>query len=208
MKRIKRDIIHKSNTNKHYYWWYECKCGQLKSRRSDNKAEYCNMPGCKYSNRIRHGKSNSPLYCIWEGIKQRLFNPNAKSASTYNGKGITMCTDWLQYIPFEKWALLNGYKQGLTIDRINIDGNYTPDNCQWITRSENTLLQHKDGHGTAKAIIATKGTIIISYVSMSAMARQLILEETMLINFPKTTRAISYAIKNKKDYYGWTIKYE
>jgi hypothetical protein len=72
-------------------------------------------------------------------MKQRCFNPKHSGFKNYGNKSITICDEW--YNSFEKfrdWALVNGYQEGLTIDRINNKGNYEPSNCQWLTRSENS----------------------------------------------------------------------
>lgn len=77
------------------------------------------------------------LYRIWEAMKSRCLNPNREAYKHYGGKGVKVCLEWLNYAVFRDWALINGYADGLTIDRINNDGNYEPFNCQWITLSEN-----------------------------------------------------------------------
>lgn len=75
-------------------------------------------------------------------MKQRCNNPNLPSAPWYYDKGIKVCDEWIIYSNFEKWALSNGYSDNLTIDRINSDGNYEPNNCQWITRADNARKSH------------------------------------------------------------------
>lgn len=86
-------------------------------------------------------KRDTRLYHIYHGIKQRCFNSNDPRYEHYGGRGITMCEEWLSsYDAFREWSLAHGYKErsGLSIDRIDNDGNYCPENCQWITISENT----------------------------------------------------------------------
>lgn len=86
-------------------------------------------------------KRNTRLYHIYHGVKQRCFNKNAPGYEHYGGRGITMCEEWLDsYDIFRSWSLSHGYKErcGLSIDRIDNDGNYCPENCQWITIGENT----------------------------------------------------------------------
>lgn len=78
------------------------------------------------------------LYRIWHGMKQRCYNPNAKGYQWYGGKGIAVCNEWRScFFTFQSWALDNGYADNLTIDRINSSKGYCPDNCRWLTLSEN-----------------------------------------------------------------------
>ena len=83
------------------------------------------------------GESRTRLYRIWKGIKQRVLNPQSISYKNYGGRGITVCQEWTEnFQPFKEWALSHGYKNNLTIDRINNDGNYEPENCRWVTYKE------------------------------------------------------------------------
>ena len=69
-------------------------------------------------------------------MKYRCNNPNCSSYADYGGRGIKVCDEWQNYIPFSEWALANGYDDSLTIDRIDVDGNYEPSNCRWATKKE------------------------------------------------------------------------
>lgn len=90
-----------------------------------------------------HGMAKSqerhPLYIVWASMKSRCYNPNEPSYKNYGGRGIKMCDEWMDFVPFMKWALNNGYREGLEIDRIDNNGNYEPGNCRFVTRSENQL---------------------------------------------------------------------
>lgn len=78
------------------------------------------------------------LYSRYKHIKERCYNPNSKSYHRYGGRGIKMCDEWLNnYQLFEDWCLSNGFQEGLAIDRIDNDGNYSPDNCRFVTLKEN-----------------------------------------------------------------------
>ena len=84
-----------------------------------------------------HGDTTSRLYSIWAGMKSRCFNPNIHSYKHYGGRGITVCDEWKNsYIDFKKWALENGYDESLTLDRIDVNGNYEPSNCRWATQKQ------------------------------------------------------------------------
>lgn len=81
---------------------------------------------------------NKTLYKKYYHIKGRCYNPNDKSYHRYGGRGIRMCDEWLDdYSAFESWALEHGFQEGLAIDRIDNDGNYSPDNCRFVTAKEN-----------------------------------------------------------------------
>lgn len=85
-----------------------------------------------------HGgaKNKEPLYGIFAGIKSRCYNQKYPAYSRYGARGIRMCDEWLYSYPaFKEWSLASGYQPGLTLDRINNNGNYEPGNCQWLTRS-------------------------------------------------------------------------
>lgn len=87
------------------------------------------------------GKNNggrTRLYELWKGMWARCENPKHISYKYYGGKGIKVCLLWVNYTTFRQWALTNGYSPGLSIDRKDSDKNYDPDNCHWVTRSENS----------------------------------------------------------------------
>ena len=100
------------------------------------KAKSC---GCKKNELIRisktkHGESHSKLHTVWTTMKQRVLNPDATSYKDYGGRGITICPEWTNdYTNFRDWALDNGYKDSLTIDRKENNGNYCPENCHFVT---------------------------------------------------------------------------
>ena len=83
--------------------------------------------------------TNSRLYKIWIGMRARCQDADKIKNARWGGRGIMVCAEWDSSFPvFEQWALSNGYQDGLTIDRIDNDGNYEPLNCEWVTRSVNS----------------------------------------------------------------------
>lgn len=124
-------------------WICQCDCGEI-VKREVNKITRAKIPGCNICaidrnslGRITHGDASSRLYNVWNAMHQRCINPKQISYKYYGAKGISVCAEWREFIPFKKWAVDRGYKLGLTIERRNPNGNYEPSNCEWITRSEN-----------------------------------------------------------------------
>lgn len=124
------------------YWKFRCDCGKektvLKYNVTSGKSTNC---GCmQYISRkgnIKHGKRHTRLYNIYCGMKERCYNQKSSNYSYYGGRGITICNEWNDdFMSFYNWAMVNGYDDGLSIDRIDVNGNYEPSNCRWVTMKE------------------------------------------------------------------------
>ena len=89
---------------------------------------------------IYHGDTGTRLYRIWKGIKMRCSLKTHPTYPSYGGRGIQVCPEWIENYPaFKEWALNNGYADDLELDRIDVDGGYSPKNCRWISHHEQTL---------------------------------------------------------------------
>ena len=87
--------------------------------------------------KIKHGQSKTRIYRIYQSMKQRCYNINSDNYKNYGGRGIIICKAWRDNFEiFYNWAIITGYKNDLTIDRINNDKNYTPSNCRWVNRKQ------------------------------------------------------------------------
>lgn len=93
----------------------------------------------------KHGGKHTKLYGIWRAIIERCYYLKHISYKYYGNKGISVCSGWKDsFLLFREWAIKTGYKEGLSIDRIDHTGNYEPSNCQWLTRSENTAKSNRE----------------------------------------------------------------
>lgn len=121
----------------------ECvKCGKQKIlRASDLYNTKSNSCSCQSK---KHNYSGTKIYSIYHNIKDRCFNQKNHAYDNYGGRGIKMCDLWLDdFLEFKNWSDKNGYMEGLSIDRIDVNGDYEPDNCRWVTLSENVAFANK-----------------------------------------------------------------
>lgn len=133
----------------------KCDCGNIhKARVSHIKSNKILSCGCLQKEMCKkcnttHAKRYSRIYAIWCGIKSRCTNKNRKNYKNYGGRGITICEEWINdFINFYNWSMANGYRDDLTIDRIDVNGNYEPSNCRWVTmeiQAINKRIKNKYG---------------------------------------------------------------
>ena len=139
----------------------QCDCGNIINstlwRLQSGNTKSC---GCYFKEKVgswskKHGLAKHPLYKTWHNMRSRCKNPNATRYKYYGGRGISVCVEWdNDFLSFYNWSILNGWAKGLSIDRIDSNGNYEPNNCRWVTckcqnnnlRSNHNITYNNETH--------------------------------------------------------------
>lgn len=125
-------------------WVCKCECGNITHPvgGGDLRSGKVSSCGCLHNELLsatmkKHGQKNTRLYRIWQNMKNRCRNSNVPCFDVYGGRGIKVCKEWDEdFMSFYNWAMDNGYNDNLTIDRIDVNGDYCPENCKWSTTKE------------------------------------------------------------------------
>jgi hypothetical protein len=153
------------NNTHHTRWHCVCECGNTKDVLQQNLCNgHVQSCGCLLAernaeklasinsalNRELHNETKTRLYHIWIGIKSRCFDADSSSYRNYGGRGISVCNEWANsYTAFKDWALSAGYTDNLSIDRIDVDGDYSPNNCRWVSNSTQQFNKRKSNRNTS-----------------------------------------------------------
>ena len=132
--------------------------------------------------RYKHGCTNTRLFHIWQHMKARCNCPTNKAYGDYGGRGITVCPEWNDFLSFKEWAENNGYSDSLTIDRIDNNKGYYPENCRWTdfyVQSNNRRYNH---------LVEYKGEI------------KTLAQWAIIADLPKTT------LYNRLEVLGWSVE--
>lgn len=145
----------------------------------------------------KHGMFDTRIYNTWAHMKQRCYNTKNASYKDYGGKGIKVCEEWQDFIPFYNWSMKNGYNDTLTIDRIDNNKDYSPDNCRWATieqqnnnKSDTILIQY---NGKIQSVAKWSQELNIKYSTlMSRINKGIPLDEAFNTKSFKKIHYVTY----------------
>jgi hypothetical protein len=159
-------IIEFSHKDKWYkkYWRCQCQCGNITTvierclLNGETKSCGCLCKETRNSFARTHGKSGKKIYAVWYNMITRCEYPKCKSFKDYGGRGIKVCTEWHSSDSFFLWAENNGYQENLELDRKDVNGDYCPENCRFITKKENANNKRNNHYITVQGEIHTLST--------------------------------------------------
>ncbi len=193
---IVKEVEHHKMPSGRYRRMFLCKCDcgnevtcSLANLTSGNTSSCgCLKRETASNNNSTHRQSKTRLYRCWQHMKHRCYREDNENYSYYGGRGIIMCDEWKDsYENFSKWAIDNGYKDNLTIDRIDCDGNYEPSNCRWITQKEQTRNTRRNTF----VYLEGKGFSVHKFTFSE-------LCEILKVNYPLSVKRIYQYIKKRK----------
>jgi hypothetical protein len=172
------------NQNGKHMWQCLCDCGSIKNiygyhlKSGATKSCGCLRVEASREAQTTHGGSQTRLFNIWCGVRKRCTNPKSSVYKHYGARGIKYCSEWNNFEAFRDWALSHGYQNHLTIDRIDNNGHYCPENCRWVNQKE----------------------------QMSNTSRSVIINGKCLMQWAEESGRNYYLIKSRIRDYGWTLE--
>ena len=153
-----------SNEHKKRIWLCSCSCGKTTIlttnhlTRSVEPVKSCGCLGIEARRKAltKHGQRHTRLYNIWLNMRDRCLIETNPAYINYGGRGIEICEEWDDFNNFWKWAEKSGYSNELTIDRIDVNGNYCPENCRWVGRKKQSNNKRNNDYLTYKGITKTR----------------------------------------------------
>lgn len=159
--------------------------------------------GCYRNERIgnvnrRHNGCGTKLYGVWNSMRTRCENPKDYHYQWYGGRGIKLCEEWHDFKNFQNWAEISGYFDGLSIDRIDCNGDYTPENCKWSTHKE----QCNNRRNNLKVVYKGKTLSVSEIAKRTGLSRQAIeqrihkgMTPEQILETPKNTKLFPHKTK-------------
>ena len=193
--------------DKNYGIYYNCTCScpnktKLVVPATSLKCGDAVSCGCYHREELsrratKHGLTDHPLYWVLRSMKNRCYKPSNPEYINYGDRGITICDEWLDkengFINFYNWAINNGYEKGLTIDRIDVNGNYCPENCRWT----NTRIQSNN----------KRNNRFISLVAdFTDIGKEKIIYTFTVSQWSEITKIPTRSILRRILKYGWSVE--
>lgn len=206
----KLTVVKRVENNKHRQpqWLCKCDCGNetivsgQKLRTGHTKS--CGCIIFEQKTRLKHGMTNTSLFTRWMNMKSRCYNPKNKRYSRYGARGITICDEWMDFSNFYNWAMQNGFKESLTLDRIDNDNGYCPENCRWATqkqqsnnKSTNSIFEINGEKNTLSEWCDKNFDILTNGREMSKTSVYKIVHSRMLKNNWDVEKALFTPIKKR-----------
>ena len=168
-------------------WLFQCDCGNTVERSITfvSKIKPDQVSSCECEHHLKtHGLSsdNNRLRWVWVGMRQRCTNPSNKDYVNYGGRGISICSSWSDFEGFYNWAMSSGYREKVTIERTDVNGDYCPENCTWVANELQALN--------------TRRNVYYEYKGVSYSIRQL--SEIAGVNYN--------TMRSRLNGYGWSVE--
>ncbi len=200
----------KRNHKGHIFWNCICDCGNhhkvigwsLTSGHTNSCGCYQKELNAKHPRHLTHGTSNEKVYGVWKSMLYRCYNPKAKHYKDYGARGITVCDEWRNDVRvFREWALANGYKEGLSIERIDVNKNYCPENCTWIPIN-------MQGNNTRRTV-RYKGKSISMWAKELGISRTTVYSRFFGLNWPieEALGLVPHVFSEERYKASWGYKY-